>query len=274
MKVPRYLGVSDIAGMGWCDQQFIFRVRENESMFKSEVKMLRKQPDNMIKFEPREPEIVLVVPARKFEEVFEKIGEELTYEDIKTKAPMTMDTPLAKWSGSVIGIPDFVFDEEFGEFVEPVKMTSAEALALLKPELMRAGIKDEALYAEIYPTIKTFWKWKDYYIVGVPDGLTDEFCYEFKSAAVDFLFIYTKPVAVTQAILYSYFFKKPKIRVQIRIRKTGEIKTVERETTEEEGVKILERMDGLLKGKRKPQPPKQWKCKNCDFKKECNISGL
>jgi hypothetical protein len=51
----------------------------------------------------------------------------------------------------------------------------------------------------------------------VPDGLTEDFAYEYKTTRSRSLLRFMKPVAFAQADLYGYFFRRPKKRVQILV---------------------------------------------------------
>ncbi|AFK94283.1 MULTISPECIES: hypothetical protein [Thermoanaerobacterium] len=131
------------------------------------------------------------------------------------------------------------------------------------------GKADESLYAEKYPKFMYYFKYRNKIIIAAPDGITDDFCYEFKSTSSEFLLRYVQPVALAQASLYSYFFKRPKIRVQIYITATKKIKTIEEDLSTEKVEKYLNDMIDLLEGKREIILPKEWKCKNCKYKKYC-----
>jgi len=66
----------------------------------------------------------------------------------------------------------------------------------------------ESTKSEKYPTIRWNFSWENYVILGIPDGITDKFVYEFKSTKDRFLLNYIKPIAFTQADFYGYFFQK------------------------------------------------------------------
>src|SRR5262249_61039205 len=71
--------------------------------------------------------------------------------------------------------------------------------------------------AEKYPAIRWNFQWGRYTVVGVPDGMTQDFVYEFKTTRSQFLLGYVKPAAMAQADLYGYFFRRPNKRVQILV---------------------------------------------------------
>ena len=74
----------------------------------------------------------------------------------------------------------------------------------------------EVLYAEKLPTIRMWIHFKEYDIGFVPDGIGQDYVYEFKATtqtgkdALD-----VRDQAVRQAQLYAYAFKRPNIKAQI-----------------------------------------------------------
>lgn len=107
-------------------------------------------------------------------------------------------------------------------------------------------------------------------MVGVPDGLTEEFVYEFKTTKNRFLYGFIKPVAFAQADLYGLFFQRLKKRIQIYVMEDESMETFEEKvdvSTAENTLQAIARVDGGEHG----YPPKPWKCKNCNFRGECPI---
>src|SRR5205823_11974501 len=84
----------------------------------------------------------------------------------------------------------------------------------LEDDPRRRGQLLQADRAERHPTIRWNFSWGPYVLVGVPDGLTDAFVYEFKTTRSDYLGRLLKPVATAQADLYGRFFRRPVKRVQ------------------------------------------------------------
>jgi CRISPR/Cas system-associated exonuclease Cas4 (RecB family) len=108
-----------------------------------------------------------------------------------------------------------------------------------------------------------------YLVMSVPDGLGEDFAYEFKASQVAY---YALPVAKAQANLYAYFYHKPRIRVQILDRKTGKVKTYEESADIGAAEALLERAEKLLRGEMRSIPPKKWKCRTCEFAAECPMA--
>jgi len=97
---------------------------------------------------------------------------------------------------------------------------------LLKPEnvdgdiaienAFELGEVVEILYGEKLPTVRLWIHFKEYIIGGVPDGITDDYVYEFKATTQSGRRVEdVKRRAVRQALIYAYAFKRPNIKVQV-----------------------------------------------------------
>lgn len=124
---------------------------------------------------------------------------------------------------------------------------------------------------ENYPRIRWNFEWDKYVIIGVPDGITDKFVYEFKTTRNRFLMNYQKPVAHTQADLYGYFFRREQKRVQIHIVEEGKTETWEDKVNSTRAENLLNDFKRMNSGWTPPSP-KMWKCKSCEFNSICPIS--
>ena len=74
----------------------------------------------------------------------------------------------------------------------------------------------EVLYAEPLPSIRLWVHYKDYVMGVVPDGIADDYAYEFKATTLTGRELEeVRDQAVRQAQLYAYAFKRPNIKAQI-----------------------------------------------------------
>jgi len=74
----------------------------------------------------------------------------------------------------------------------------------------------EILYAEKLPTIRLWNHFKDYMIGGTPDGVANSYVYEFKATTQTGREVERiKRMAMRQALLYAYVFRRPGIRIQV-----------------------------------------------------------
>jgi len=232
---PRFLGCANIAAAHWCHFKSIFSSIKNEYGFKGAY-------DEDIQYQGEKP---TVQDYNKWlSERLLKIKEskkEVFLERIKTP------------DGAVF------WDWDTGRIVVEEG----------NPDPMARGELVESRYAEEYPSIRFHFEFMDKIILGAPDGVTDEFCYEFKSTKNDFLSRFILPVARAQANLYAYFLKRPRIRVQIHILDTGELKTIEENANYSQTEAELAYFVNLLSRKQKPISPKPWKCRACEFANKC-----
>ncbi|MBV9744497.1 MAG: hypothetical protein JO099_12100 [Acidobacteriia bacterium] len=151
-----------------------------------------------------------------------------------------------------------------------VKGASIVAIGEIPP-LQRGEILEHT-EAERYAKLRWNFAWRKYTVVGVADGITNEFVYEYKTTGSRCLLNSAKPVGLAQADLYGYFFQRPRKRVQIKIVAEGKTETYDEPVDIAEAEQILVAFARLDEGEpaRPPQPP--WKCRNCDFNNVCPIS--
>ena len=244
-----FIGMANIAGYWWCARKSILRSRNMEiEFFKSYLEDRIKYSIKLGYFNgdklPRRREKIL------------SIGNEITMRDIEKL--------LKEW--------DKLFEEEKdicekNRIINIIK-THQDVWEFMPDKL---GTLCQLGFAERYPTIRWNFEWKDYVIVGVPDGITDEFIYEFKITKSEFLMKYTKPVAFTQADLYGYFFKRNIKRIQILIRETWEIRTWMEKVDVNNAKETLCKFRNLEENLEKPISPQKWKCNKCEYRDICRI---
>jgi len=232
---PRFLGCSCIAQAHWCDLKAIFTSLCKEYGFKAAY----------------DQDVLLQGERPTIEDYNRLLSERLAHADNVGFTLEAIETSRGRVS----------WDWETGRIVQ-------EGI----PDPRIRGELIEAHRAEQYPQIRFHFGFMDKIIIGVPDGITDEFCYEFKSTQNEFLHWYVLPVAKSQASLYAYFLKRPRIRIQIHILDTDEVKTVVQEADYAQTEAELTRFVELLSGQREAIPPRRWKCGKCEFQKYCNVS--
>jgi hypothetical protein len=122
-----------------------------------------------------------------------------------------------------------------------------------------------------YASYRWSFQWKGFVLVGVPDGITPKFVYEFKEAKNRFWFTTaSRPVATTQADLYGLFFERPEKRVEIAIHDEGTIEKFSGPVDPARAKDTLARFDSVVSGQL-PARPKPFKCANCEYRRECPI---
>lgn len=109
--------------------------------------------------------------------------------------------------------------------LRPRRQPSDENLIRDYRELSAAS---ELVHAEPLPTLRFWFHYHgasgiEYIIGGVPDGLADEYCYEFKSpSGGDNSVADNRQIALRQAEIYCHAFRRPLLKVQVvRLRLPG-----------------------------------------------------
>jgi len=262
-----FIGMADVAAYYWCAMKSLYKNREMELTFFATYLYDRISYSlqlGLIKDLPQSPEKIL------------EIGDEIEFSDIERLLAERSASKITRIaiettnaSGDRIMVVNPVFSlEEFDFLKQWAKDRKAQVVSLDEaPPTVRGEIIADAK-AEQYPTIRWNFAWDRYVVVGVPDGITSEFVYEFKSTRNRFLMNFLKPVALTQADLYGYFFKRNRKRVQIYVIEEDKTETwdtaVDTIRAESVLVKFKEMEMGFI-----PTPPRAWKCKSCEFAKSC-----
>jgi hypothetical protein len=261
-----FLGMANVAGYKWCAKQALFKSRENESMvFASYLldRILYAERLGLIDSLPRKTKALL------------DIGDEITLEDVETllkkeaPSPVRFDATVTDVQGQKMMVinPDLSSSQRV--YYEALAMKQGIPVVSsneVPPELR--GMMLETSQSEGYPTIRWNFPWDTYVVVGVPDGITDTFVYEFKTTRNGFLQGFQKPVALVQADLYGLFFRRGIKRVQIYVLDDQETKTWEEAVDKESAESLLKDFARATTGW-EPPSPRPWKCKRCKFMPMC-----
>lgn len=233
-----FIGMANIADLHWCGMQSVLTSRRNEfEMFASYLydRLLYSFTLGLIQKLPSQNKKLL------------EIGSEITNEQIEKllkKAPMKKVTRQAN----------------------PQK-AKARLQGLDWKERGRAA---ERLLSESYRSIRWNFEWEKYVVVGVPDGITDKFVYEFKTTGKSRYVESNKTKAFTQADLYGYFFGRQQKRIQLFIAENAQSQTWDEDVDTGNALSSLELFSRIDKGLR-PLPPEYFKCKVCSFINECPL---
>lgn len=267
-----FIGMADIAEYYWCAMGSLLKSKEMELRFFVSYLHDRISYSFHLGF-------INKLPNSK-EKILE-VGSAITFSDIeelfKEKAKRHKDIfiidetrTITDKNGNKVRVinPDLTQQErmlhEEKAKSEGIRIADPEEFPTIRGEFF------ESSKAEQYPTIRWNFDWNDYIVVGVPDGITSSFVYEFKTTRSMFLMNFLKPVAFTQADLYGYFFKKEKKRVQIYIVNEKKTETWEDQVDRNRVLEVLRNFSKVDEGWT-PLPPKTWKCKFCKFKDACKL---
>ncbi len=282
-----FIGMADTAGYWWCAMESLFKNKNAELGFFGaylEDRIDYSKRLGRIKTLPEKPEELL------------KIGDDITLSDIEKLLPQKVEG-----TKGIIGtkeIMQYITPEDediFGDIMfKDIISSNGRRVRIFTPYLDKGKIreweekaKSEGIeigniedYPEIrgefahkmragqYPSIRWNFKWQNYIIVGVPDGITRDFVYEFKSCKNKFIFYYKKGVALTQSDFYGYFFNRPRKKVEIEIEEDGSVETFDEPVDKENVIRTLDAFKKMDEGEI-PKAPKEWKCKKCDFRMSC-----
>ncbi|RCW60177.1 hypothetical protein [Halanaerobium sp. ST460_2HS_T2] len=126
-----------------------------------------------------------------------------------------------------------------------------------------------------YKSFRWHFPWDNYIVTGIPDGVGDNFVYEYKSAKDKYYYHnYIRSIANSQADLYGYFFKKQEKKIETVFMKEGELKEINGEIDIDNALDILNIFKNTLTGNSDHIAPVEWKCKKCDYYDECEVTSL
>ncbi len=254
-----FIGVADVAKYWYCAKKSLFKQLEMEPeffnaylqdriLYSIELGYLRRLPSSERELLKIGDEITLIDIEKLLKEEVEESKELL-------KELTTIRKALVKENKVELDLVNRfikVFIKKFGGSEE---------------NPLDFGTYAEYLIAEPYATIRWNFPYKDFVVIGAPDGITDNFVYEFKASANLF---FTLRNAKTQADIYGYFFHRDKKRVQVYLKTSGKIITEENGIDKENAEITLERATGVYRGE-PPKPPKPYKCNSCEYKIRCPI---
>jgi hypothetical protein len=274
-----FVGIANMASQWWCTQQAVLQSRANELHF------FAVYLSDRILFAHR---LGLVTHLPRSNKALLDVGSEISWEDVEQLLKEDADKAeklsncFAKAGGSWIYEdridrsgnrtrlinPDLP-PEETQLWEELATVEGVRVIGLEEAPKRRGEIYQESR-AEKYPTIRWHFPWDNYSVSGMPDGLTDDFAYEYKTTRSRFLFRFMKPVALAQADLYAHFFHRLRKRVQIEIIEEGIVETCVEAADAVRAEDTLAAFARVDAGE-PARPPKAWKCSKCNFRPSCPI---
>jgi hypothetical protein len=246
-----FVGTKNLANYYWCAMQavLISRKRSEEEMFFSAYIKDRLRYSFELGFIDSLPED---------DEAILSIGDTISLADIESLLKRRSDVPIEKDAS-------FSLDER-------IDMLEAWEKEQGTQSPFWHGEEAEVFVAEKYPTIRWNFARGGYVIVGIPDGLTEDFVYEFKMVGKSHFGKFSRPVARAQANLYGHFYRRPRRRLQFFLRDVRRVETEEGPVEIEHANATLTKFRAADAGEQ-PLPPRPWKCKTCPdyIKEQCPI---
>jgi len=268
-----FVGMHNVAQHWWCTQQAVLKSRVEEPRFFGSYlhdRLVYAYRLGLIDKLPRRDEAML------------DVGREITLADVEKLHSQTRQQAdgVEVYNSGVETV-----DKEGKRvlFINPAQPEALQQSFEREAEARNFRIGDveerplvrgdffHASRAAQHPTVRWNFPWAEYTIVGVPDGLTEDFVYEYKSTRERYFLVFVRPVAIAQADLYGYFFQRQKKRVQIEIIEESKTDTYEQPVNPARAKETLDAFARVDSGQ-PAHPPKPWKCRNCDFRVTCPIS--
>jgi len=257
-----FIGMADTAMYNWCAMKSLLSNREMELAY------FASYLEDRVSYSL---ELGRIDAIPSDEEKLLDIGDDITFDDIEKL--------LSKRAEKREDIDAIIIPPSLEKMSSPDKTDAI--LRILKGEIPKqsiekippteAGMLLHMLKKERYPSIRWNFPWKDYVVVGIPDGITDTFVYELKTTGKYGFLRFVRPVAFAQADLYGYFFKRGEKRVQIYVREKDEVLTWMEKVDTANAIKTLQNFREIDKEGKDPPPPRAWKCKPCKFREECRV---
>ena len=257
-----FIGMADTAMYNWCAMKSLLSNREMELAY------FASYLEDRVSYSL---ELGRIDAIPSDEEKLLDIGDDITFDDIEKL--------LSKRAEKREDIDAIIIPPSLEKMSSPDKTDAI--LRILKGEIPKqsiekippteAGMLLHMLKKERYPSIRWNFPWKDYVVVGIPDGITDTFVYEFKTTGKYGFLRFVRPVAFAQADLYGYFFRRDKKRVQIYVREKNKVFTWMEKVDTANAIKTLQSFRDIDKEGKDPPPPRAWKCKPCKFREECRV---
>ena len=232
-----FINMSNVASQIWCSMKAVLKTHSEELKFFEAYLYDRLRYANklvMIKTLPRKLEKLLT------------IGEEITYEQIEA---LEATEPFIKKKN------DSLRDQQ-----------------IAKMDWRRRGLFFEERYAEQHPQFRWHFPWEDFIILGLPDGIREDFVYEFKSTKNARYVKERMEEASIQADLYGLFFRRAKKRVQVYCLETDRTESSETNVNKERANQYIRNFKRVALGEH-PKLPASYKCRVCEFLETCPLQN-
>lgn len=230
-----FIGMANLSKYYWCAWQYFLKAKREEVNFFDSYFVDRLKYSEKLG--------LIKKPPTKLKDIL-KIGDKIKYSDVRK-----------------------LLNKRIKEFEPPDKDdTPIENSEEIDP--LQKGRIYEMQKAEKYPTIRWNFLYKNIVLVGVPDGITKDFVYEFKYTAKSKYMKQTLITSACQADIYGMYFERPRRRVQIFCEEENKLHTYVDIINKQKVIDLLEKWIDMKKGKL-PLKPQPWKCTNCEFKENC-----
>lgn len=129
----------------------------------------------------------------------------------------------------------------------------------------------ETIYAKKLPQIHWFVKHKNFILTCMPDGISKDFVYEFKSSKNRFFSKFSIKKAKLQADIYGLCFNKENKEIDQLIVSENKIENIKEKINISEINYVIEKLNEIISGKLPKKPKEEFKCRTCEFKSKCKL---
>jgi CRISPR/Cas system-associated exonuclease Cas4 (RecB family) len=269
-----FIGVSNVASVRWCPMKAVLKSRAEEPMFFSAY-----LSDRLV----YAPLLGLLRDLPHDDRELLEAGDEIGMADVERllrrlparpePGPWTYQEALGP-GGAVAWVlnPDLSAADRT-RYQELASRAGVRVLELEDDPKVR-GLVLEEMRAERHPTIRWHFAWERYVVVGIPDGITNDRIYEFKTTRSRYLGGHLLPTALVQADLYGLFFNRQSKRVQLYVVEEDVTQTWDLPVDRDAAEAALQEFRSIDEGRRPPLPRERWKCRRCDVRSHCPINLL
>jgi len=237
-----FAGLSDVAAQTFCSVKAVLGARESERMFFDAYLSDRLRYANKLELLENWPQSDLELL---------QAGRDITFEQVEALQKSRYWTqPLPDESSEIFPIEIEIED----------------------PDANYATRRDvfELFCAEKYHQFRWNFPYGRYVFLGIPDGITNNFVYEFKSGSKGRFRPERTTEATVQGDLYGYFFRKKMKRIHVYTSDDRRIASHNSPVDEANAVKYLKNFARVDSGEM-PKLPSPGKCRSCDFKDSCPL---
>ena len=272
VKSLLFIGAADTANFYWCPMKSLLSNIDMEPLyFRSYLhdRLLYSLKLGYVKTLPRDVEKLLSIGDEIGLNDIEKLLREQIHDDSEKPPSFVIFSTFTSEGPTKCMVLNPFLSPAVRDRLE--KLAKKERINIVSldeiPPKLRGEICEDFL-AERYPTIRWNFEWENYVIVGVPDGITEDFVYEFKTTGSEFLLGYMERSALAQGDLYGFFFRRQNKRVQIYVVNQAETYTWHEKVDINAAISLLKAFKRLDET-REFTFPEKWKCRNCSFRRVC-----
>jgi hypothetical protein len=264
-----FIGISNVAGVRWCPMKAVLKSRAEELMFFAAYltdRLVYASLLGLIRDLPHGDQDLL------------NAGDEVGMDDVeRLLRRLPVRPPPQAWAyQQVVGpggevawvLNPALSDAEQAHYHELACRAGVRVIGLEDDPKLR-GVVLEEMRAERYPTVRWNFRWGPYVVVGVPDGISDDLIYEYKTTRSRYLGGQLLPVALAQADLYGHFFNRPGKRVQMYVVEEDKTRAWDLPVDRDAAESALREFQAVGEGRRPSAPRERWKCRKCDVRAVC-----